>query len=154
MIRAIAAVVTLALLLAVPARASEQHPTLDELEHEVMCPTCKTLLALSDASAADRIRVFIRERIAAGDTKSEIEDKLVAQFGEQILASPPKKGFNLLVWVLPFAGLAAAGTAVGLIAWRSARRSRDRPAALAIAEGALDPALEARVDEELRRFDE
>src|SRR5581483_12051119 len=91
------------LLLAVhpaPAAASERHPTLNELEGEVMCPTCHTTLDQSSAPAARRIEAFIRRRIAAGDTKSEIKAKLVAQFGPSILAAPPKHGFNLIVWWL------------------------------------------------------
>lgn len=57
----------LMLMLAAPALASERHPTLAELEHEVMCPTCHTLLELSQAPVAQRMRAFIRRRIAAGD---------------------------------------------------------------------------------------
>ena len=60
-------------VLAAPALASERHPTLGELEGEVMCPTCKTTLDQSSAPIADRIRQFISARIAAGDTKSEIK---------------------------------------------------------------------------------
>ena len=94
-------------MLAAPALASERHPTLGELEGEVMCPTCKTTLDQSTAPIADRIRQFISARIAAGDTKSEIKAKLVAQFGPAVLAEPSKHGFNLLAWVLPFVGLGA-----------------------------------------------
>src|SRR5712691_7666061 len=43
----------------------------------------------SDAPVARRIENYIRKRIAAGDTKSEIKAKLVAQFGPSILAAPP-----------------------------------------------------------------
>ena len=75
-----------------------------------MCPTCHTTLDQSSSAVADRMRTFIRARIAAGDTKSEIKSKLVDDFGEQVLASPPKRGFNLLAWVLPpILVVAAAG---------------------------------------------
>ena len=74
-----------------------------------MCPTCKTTLDQSSAPIADRIRQFISARIAAGDTKSEIKRKLVAQFGPAVLAEPSKHGFNLLAWVLPFVGARARG---------------------------------------------
>ena len=94
-----------ALALAAPAGASEQHPTLAELEGEVICLTCHTTLDMSNSPFADRMRVFIRGRIAAGDTKSEIKSKLVAQFGKAFLAEPPKRGFDLLAWVLPIGGL-------------------------------------------------
>src|SRR3982751_3044879 len=110
-----------ALVLAAPALAGERHPTLGELEGEVMCPTCKTTLDQSTAPIANRIRRFISERIAAGDTKSEIKRKLVAQFGPAVLAEPSKSGFNLLAWVLPFAGLGIGAVALGWLAWRWTR---------------------------------
>jgi cytochrome c-type biogenesis protein CcmH len=106
------------LAVAAPARADENHPTLAEVEHEVMCPTCHTLLELSHAPVADRMRAFIRRRIAAGDTKSEIERRLVAEFGEGVLAAPPASGFGLLAWVLPLAGLGGATAFVTAAAWR------------------------------------
>ena len=143
-------VLVLALGLAAPALASDRHPTLGELEGEVMCPTCKTTLDQSSAPIADRIRRFITARIAAGDTKGEIKAKLVAQFGPAVLAEPSKHGFNLLAWVLPLVGIVLAAAALGLLAWRWTR-SREPVAAV---EGApLDPELDRRVDEELARFD-
>jgi cytochrome c-type biogenesis protein CcmH len=142
-------VAALALALAAPAVASEHHPTLGELEGEVMCPTCKTTLDQSSAPIANRIRAFISARIVAGDTKSEIKRKLVAQFGPAILAEPSKKGFNLLAWVLPFLGLGLGAVALGWLAWRWSRRS----APLAAAGAPLDPELDRRVDDELARFD-
>ena len=97
MIRGVGAWMTLvaavtALILAAPASASEERPTLAELETEVICPTCHTTLDQSSAPVAQRMRAFIRSRIAAGDTKSEIKNRLVVQFGEQVLASPPRRG--------------------------------------------------------------
>ena len=152
------AVLLAGLAVAAPALASEERPTLSELEREVNCPTCKTTLQVSNAPIADRIREYIRGRIAAGDTKSEIKAKLIAQFGEAVLAAPPKKGFNLLVWVLPLAGVVGAGGLLGLLAWRwsrTTRGERDAAAADPTLNGrrALDPELERRLDEELARFD-
>ena len=46
-----------AALLAVPvAQASERHPTLNELEGEVMCPVCGTTLDQSSSPQANQIR--------------------------------------------------------------------------------------------------
>ena len=140
----------LALALAAPALASEQHPTLGELESVVMCPVCKTTLDQSTAPIADRIRQFISARIAAGDTKSEIKQKLVDQFGPAVLAEPSKHGFNLLAWVLPFVGLALGAVVLGVLAWRW---SRGRAGSLPPAGRPLDPELDRRVDEELARFE-
>ena len=152
---ALAAAFVLALGLTGAAAASEQHPALPELERELICPTCHEPLAASSSPIADRMRAFIRERIAAGDTKSEIKSKLVDQFGESVLAAPPKKGFNLLAWLLPLVGLTLGALVLAVLARRWSR-SRARPAPLgASANGRapLDPDLERRLDEELARFD-
>lgn len=146
-----------ALVVGVPAAlASESHPTLAELEGELMCPTCKTPLDQSDAPAANRIRHFVADRIAAGDTKSEIMDKLVVQFGPEVLAAPPKKGFDLLAWLLPIGGLLGGAVVIGVFAWRWSRAREPAPADGAPEQNgraSLEPDLERRLDEELARFE-
>lgn len=152
MIRLFAGALALALALALAsaAGASEERPTLAELENEVICPTCHTTLALSSSPVAGRMRAFITERIRVGDTKSEIKAKLVDEFGEGVLAAPPARGFNLLAWALPIGGALAAVVVVGALARRFARA---RPEAPAPPGSALDPELERRLDEELARFE-
>jgi cytochrome c-type biogenesis protein CcmH len=147
-VRALLCVVALALAAAAPALASEQHPTQNELEGEVMCPVCGTTLDQSDAAVARNMKMFIAHEIAAGKTKSQIEDSLAATFGEQVLASPPKRGFNLLAWLLPVIGLAVAVPIVGWLAWRWSRRRDPGPE-----PEPLDPELDRLVDRELTRFD-
>ena len=146
---ALASVVFAATLFVSPASASEQHPTLNELEGEVMCPTCHTTLDQSNAPIARRIEAYISRRIAAGDTKSEIEGKLVAQFGPAILAAPPHKGFDLLAWWLPEFGVLGGALLLAISAYRWSRSRA--PTAVAVIE-LLDPELERRLDEELARF--
>lgn len=136
-------------LRALPAKPEGKRPTLADLEGEVMCPVCNTTLDQSSSPEARRIKALIAARIAAGDSKSEIKDLLVAEYGPSILAAPPKKGFNLLAWLLPIALLLGGAVALGVLAWRwSHSREPGPPAAQ------LSPALERRVDEELARFDE
>jgi cytochrome c-type biogenesis protein CcmH len=156
MIVRLAVVLVACLALVSPALASEQAPTLAELESEVYCPTCQTPLALSTSPIADRMRAVIREWIAAGDSKSEIKAKLVEQFGERVLAAPPKRGFNLIAWVLPIVGIAIAAALLGYAAWRWTKAGRkDEPGedVSPMAERPLDPELSRRLDEELARFD-
>jgi cytochrome c-type biogenesis protein CcmH len=120
-----------------------------DLEGEIMCPVCSTTLDQSDSPIARKMKADIAGRIAAGESKKEIKDELVAEFGQQILAAPPAKGFNLLAWLLPFVALFGGALVLGLLAWRWSRdRDPPRPAAR------LSPALERRVDEEIARFDE
>jgi cytochrome c-type biogenesis protein CcmH len=151
------ALLAVAVALAAPALASGARPTLIDLEDELMCPTCGSTLDQSHSPVAERMRAFIRTRIAAGDSKQEIKDALVDEFGEQVLAAPPRRGFNLLAWVLPLVGLAVAAAVLGLAAWRwTAGREQAADAApdpRANGKAPIDPELERRVDEELARFE-
>jgi cytochrome c-type biogenesis protein CcmH len=137
-----------ALILVPAARASEQHPSLAELEGEVMCPVCETTLDQSSSPAAQQIKRVIANRIAAGDTKTEIKDRLVAEYGNAILAAPPREGFGLVAWWLPVVGILIAAVVVGIGARRWARAREPVPVG-----PPLDPALERRLDDELRRFE-
>jgi len=135
-------------LLAMPSKTDGERPTLADLEGEVMCPVCDTTLDQSSSPAARQIKDFIVLRIEAGDSKGEIKDRLVAEYGPEILAAPPKKGFDLLAWLLPFVGLFGGAILLAVLAWRWSRgREPEAPSA-------LSPALERRVDDELARFDE
>jgi cytochrome c-type biogenesis protein CcmH len=124
-------------------------PRAADLEAELVCPVCETTLDQSNAPVAERMKLFIRERIAAGDTEKQIKDALVVEFGPEVLAAPPKSGFGLLAWLLPLGALAAGAVVVALLvlAWSRRRPSPDEP------DPPLDPELERRVDEELARFE-
>jgi cytochrome c-type biogenesis protein CcmH len=146
--RRLTLVLVMALVLVPVAHASERQPTLSELEGEVMCPVCGTTLDQSNAPAALQIKRVITSRIAAGDTKSEIKERLVAEYGEAILAAPRREGFGLLAWWLPLVGIVAAGAIIAVGAWHWSRTREREP------EGPrLDPALERRLDDELARWD-
>src|ERR671938_1645557 len=110
-----------------------------------MCPVCGTTLAESDSPAAQQIKQFIRTSIARGETKSQIKADLVRNYGESILAAPPKHGFNLLAWLLPLVGLGVAAVVLGAAAWQWSRSRADdvaveRPSANG--RGPVDPELE------------
>jgi cytochrome c-type biogenesis protein CcmH len=146
MLRALAAVLC-ALAWGAGVAAAQDPPRAADLEAELVCPVCETTLDQSNAPVAERMKLYIRQRIAAGDSEDEIKDALVAQFGPGVLARPPEGGFGLLAWLLPLAALLGGAVVVAVLvrSW-----SRGRPAA---AEQPLDPELERRVDEELARFE-
>lgn len=128
--------------------AGATPPSAAGLESELVCPVCGTTLDQSDAPVAQRMKAFIRARIAAGDSGQQIKDELVAQFGQEVLARPPKGGFGLLAWLLPLAAVAVGAVTVALLV-RSWSARRGPPS-----DGApLDPELERLVDDELARFD-
>ena len=132
------------------AASASGPPNAADLEAELVCPVCETTLDQSNAPVAQRMKAFIRVRIAAGDTEQEIKDALVGEFGTGVLATPPKSGFGLLAWLLPLGALLGGGIALGLLV-RSWSRRRTPPESEA---PPLDPQLERLVDEELARFDD
>jgi cytochrome c-type biogenesis protein CcmH len=144
----VALVFALALLAVPVAAASEQRPTLTELEGEVMCPVCGTTLDQSNAPAAEQIKRVILQRIAAGDSKSEIKDLLVAEYGDAILAAPEREGLGWLAWLLPVVGALGAAAILAAGGWRWSHAREREPETQR-----LDPALEARLDDELARYE-
>jgi cytochrome c-type biogenesis protein CcmH len=146
------AVAAAALVLAAPAVASEQHPTQEEVEAEMVCPACHEPLDQSTSPVAEQMKVYIRNHIAMGWTKSRIEDGLIAQLGPSVIGVPRKHGFDLLAWVLPLGGIAIGAFVLAGGAWVWSR-SREPGDSVPLAGSGLDPALERRVDEELARFE-
>ena len=144
--------VAAALVLAGPASAcARPHTSLTYLEGQVMCPICHTTLNMSDSAAARQIEAFISRKVAACWTAQHIESALVSHYGPQILAAPPHKGFDLLAWWLPIAGVLAGGLALAVGVWRWSRRRESEPEEPA--EAGLDEETERRLDDLLARFD-
>lgn len=135
-----------------PAGAVAAQTTLSDMEDEVMCPVCGTLLELAEAPQAHRQRAYIGRLIADGRTKEEIKDALVAQYGREVLALPRGSGFDLSAYLVPVFGFLVAATAlgVGLLRWRRAGgdgAGQGRPPS----EPGDDDA--ARLDADLARYD-
>jgi len=127
---------------------------LPELEDEVMCPICGTLLGLSRAPAAERQRVFIRRLIREGKTEQEIKDALVAEYGPQVLALPDDEDTNFWVYVVPVAGLIIATLAVLLAAVRWRRnREPDEPSGGGGGPGGPSGPDASRLDRDLAEYD-
>jgi cytochrome c-type biogenesis protein CcmH len=152
MILRFVAVVAAALALAGPAAACA-HPrtTLTYLEGQVMCPTCHTTLDQSDSAAARQIEGFISQKIDACWTAQRIESALVANYGQGILAAPSHKGFDLLAWWLPIAGVLGGALVLGFGVWRWSRRREPEPEEPP--DSGLDEETERRLDDLLARFD-
>ena len=95
-------------------------------------------------------RARIRQLIAEGKTHDEILAVFIQEHGQAILAVPEDRGFNRLAWAVPYL-LAGAGLITIIV---NARRWSHRPAApKSETTGTTDPALDARLDDELRDLD-
>jgi len=137
---------------AAPAQAPEPKTSLPDIEDEVMCPICGVPLEHAiDAPQAQQERKFIRELIAQGLTKDEIKDRLVAEFGEEVLAIPDDEGFDLAAWLVPGAAMIAAAVAIfiGLRRWRRQGPGDDPQPAAAAPQGEDAE----RLEKDLARYD-
>jgi cytochrome c-type biogenesis protein CcmH len=133
--RNIGLVVAVALLAIAPgAAAQEQRASLPDIEDEVMCPICGTTLELSESPQAERERELIRRLIAEGRDKEEIKDALVAEYGEDVLATPESSGFDLAAWILPLAGIGLAAGSLAIWLRRRGGTEATRPDPLSNAD--------------------
>ena len=140
--------------LASPALAATPQTTLTEIEGEVMCPICGTLLELAESPQSERERVLISRLIAEGRSKAEIKDELVAQYGDRVLALPQGSGFDLSAYLVPAIAFVLAAIAVAVSIWRW----RGRPGRSDEADGDEPPrppsgAEAERLDADLARYD-
>lgn len=114
------AALVLGLLALVPPAGAAPQTTVNEIEGEVMCPICGTLLELSESPQARREKVYVARLVAAGESKAEIKDDLVAQYGPAVLALPKASGFDLTAYLVPVLAILVAAIALtfSVIRWR------------------------------------
>jgi cytochrome c-type biogenesis protein CcmH/NrfF len=143
--------VLVALLALATTAAAEQRASLIEIEKQVMCPVCGTLLQLAESPQAQREKAFIRRLIAEGKTEGQIKDALVAEYGNEVLALPQGSGFSLSAYVVPIVVFIAAAVALafGAMQWRRASGGRD------VEAPPTRPSSEdsERLDADLARYD-
>ncbi len=122
----------------------------------LVAPCCFSQPVSVHASpAADDVRRDVRARLAAGETRQQIVDAYVAQYGKRILAAPSADGFDVTLYVLPLVVLLASA-GLGVLAIRRFTRGASgepaQPGGLAGA-GAGSAEDEARLNDELRDMD-
>ena len=124
MIRGLAVTLLLVAALAAPlAAAPVSEETVHEIGAQLRCVVCQSLsVADSPSETANQMRGIIRERLAAGESHEQVKAYFVEKYGLWILLAPPRQGFNLLVWVVPFVALGAGLVLVLLLVRRWSRR--------------------------------
>jgi cytochrome c-type biogenesis protein CcmH len=126
------------------AKSPVSEDTVHDVASQLRCVVCQSLsVADSPSETAHQMKDIIRERLTAGESPEQVRAYFVEKYGTWILLSPPRQGFNLLVWIVPFVGL-ALGLILVLIA---VRRWSRRPAAPDAPP--LDPAMRARIRREM-----
>jgi cytochrome c-type biogenesis protein CcmH len=145
-----------ALLLFLPTRANAQ--TESDISKQLICQCGCTLVLLScnhaECGSREAMTTVIKEKINQGQTDEQIIAFFTAQYGEQVLAAPPKRGFNLMAWLLPFAAL-LVGAVVVYVALKKWVRRGNIPQTDAVTEtDEADEEYRRQLEEELEKFTE
>jgi cytochrome c-type biogenesis protein CcmH len=112
-----------------PAPTSFSDPALEararNLQRQLRCLVCQgESIDESGSPFAADVRALVRRQIAQGRSDRQIEDFLVARYGDFILMKPPVKPDTWFLWLAPFLVLVLAGA----MAWVTIRRAQRRAA--------------------------
>jgi cytochrome c-type biogenesis protein CcmH len=149
---AVAVGLALGLVASPPVAGAPTDPKVgvsEEAVHDVAaqlrCVVCQSLsVADSPSEIAHQMKDIIRERLAAGETPEQVRAYFVEKYGTWILLAPPRQGFNLLVWAVPFVVIALGLVFIFVVLRRWSRRP-----AVAPSPAAVDPAMRARIRREM-----
>jgi cytochrome c-type biogenesis protein CcmH len=155
--RILAVLIALAALMLPTVAGAAEAPsslrsTLNEIEEEVMCPVCGTLLGLAESPQATREKAFVEKLVKEGLTKDQIKDELVAQYGDAVLAEPNGSGFSISAYVVPIVAFIVAALLLAAAVWKWRRSTGGGDDHLPAVEGPSDEDRR-RLDEDLGRYD-
>lgn len=101
------------LLLIVPSTLAQEDVTDDEVNDVakgLYCPVCEsTPLDACPTQACADWRELIKEQLASGMSKQEIFEYFSVQYGDGVLAEPPRRGFSLVLWIAPIVAVLLGG---------------------------------------------
>ncbi len=144
------------LAVAVVVYAQQPTPSDDQVNaiaKQLYCPVCENIpLDVCPTTACAQWRELIRQKLADGWTEQQIKDYFVQQYGDRVLGTPPARGINWLVYLIPPVALVA-----GVYVLYRAYHSFKRPVPLADGTLAMERspgAMDASQDEYIRRMEE
>lgn len=131
--------------------------TKDDIAKEVICQ-CGCTLLLSNCNhiecmSRDAMLKIIDQKLGQGQTQEQVIQFFVNDYGEQVLASPPKRGFNLTAWIAPFAAILLGGVVIFFALRKWVKRS-ELPPEPEIAAGEEETTYRERLEKELGQFAE
>jgi cytochrome c-type biogenesis protein CcmH len=106
-ILAIALALIFTLLFVGIASAQQAQPTpsddqVNAIARQLYCPVCENIpLDVCPTPACAQWRELIRQKLAIGWNEQQIKQYFVQQYGERVLGTPPAKGINWLVYLVP-----------------------------------------------------
>jgi len=93
-----------------PELTQDEEARAQDLMREVRCMVCAgQSVGDSDAGMARDMRLFIRERVEAGQSDGEIRDALVQRFGHEVLLRPRLDARTAPLWIAPALFLVLGG---------------------------------------------
>jgi cytochrome c-type biogenesis protein CcmH len=148
------AVLVVVLAIGGPVFGTDAEQEARALEAMLIAPCCfSQQVSVHRSAAADEVRQDIRTRLAAGETRDEILDAYVAQYGKRVLAQPPAEGIDRVLYILPpLAFVLTAAVMVVIVRRFTASRAARAPVAYS-APGPVNERYRAELDEELRDLD-
>ncbi len=144
------------LLSASPVRAN--GATVSDISKQLICQ-CGCGMVLADCSHAectsrDTMTALIEQKLAQGQSEEEIIQSFVAQYGEQVLAAPPKRGFNLVAWGLPFVAILGGAGVIFIALKKWVRRGKIGQTTATPEAEEEDEKYQQRLTKELEEFRE
>lgn len=137
--------------------AFAQTPTPEEVNavaRELWCPLCAGVrLDVCELKACEQMREVITLKLSQGASKEEIKAYFLEQYGPQVMGEPPRSGFTLLAWVLPFVALAGGGVWLVLMLRRWSLRRQALSSLPPIHPSSTSDPYARRLQEELKRLD-
>ncbi len=150
--------ITLLIFFLIASPVTVNAATVSDIADQLICQ-CGCTLVLnncthSECMSRDAMTTFIEQELARGQSEQEIVQTFVAQYGEQVLSSPPKQGFNLVAWILPFAAILGGGGVVyaALKKWVWQGKQSSTVTTAEVDEG--DEEYRQRLEQELKEFTE
>ena len=154
-----AALLALFTILLVAGAASADTPEpgfptdndVNQVARQLYCPVCENIpLDVCPTQACGQWRDLIREKLADGWSEAQIKQYFVDQYGDRVLAEPPRRGLHWIVYVLPPLFFLAGIYLVYRVLRSMRPAATSAPAEAAAPAGDDDPYLR-QMEEELRR---
>lgn len=128
------------------------HQRADAITAKLRCPVCQNLsVADSDSFMANQIKDKVKKMLIEGKTDAEIMSYFKSKYGDWVFLAPPKSGFNMAVWLLPFIGL-AGGALLIIFSLRSMKAHSSDAQNYGVKESAPTPFSE-EIKKELDKYD-
>lgn len=138
------------------SQAQDGEVTDDEVNaiaKKLYCPVCENIpLDVCPTQACADWRGEIRTMLEEGRTEDEILAYFSNRYGERVLATPEKEGFNLILWVLPPLGVVLGGGVLIMALRRMAPAAKAAPAGVRVSYDDLDAEYVARLESDLQEL--